>query len=83
MRRPHLLLVALALTLALPAGRLALRASGSEDRPFHKLVPAYVVLGRKDFTVDVDGSLVLIRPAARRKILEMVGAGDGFEIREQ
>jgi hypothetical protein len=83
MRRPHPLLVALALSLALPAGCRSYRASGTEDRPFHKLVPAYVVLGRKDFTVDVDGSLVLIRPAARRKILELVGAGDGFEVREQ
>jgi hypothetical protein len=83
MRRPLPLLVALALTLALPASRLAPRASVEPDGPFHKVVPAYIVLGRRDFTVDVDGSLVLIRPAARRKILELVGAGDGFEVREQ
>jgi hypothetical protein len=69
MRRPLPLLVALALTLALPAGCRSHRASGRADPVFHAYAPRYILLGKSDFQVDLETSDVYLLPSAQRKIL--------------
>jgi hypothetical protein len=78
MRRPLPLLVALALTLALPAGCRSHRAGG--DQVFHQFAPAYVVLGKNDFEVYPTERLIYLRPGAARKIVRYFGWPPGTEV---